>query len=1802
MSILGISGSPTVACLAALLFVQAVPVVADERAAGAEETSSPGIVEAADFGVLGDGSATLADDDFISRNGRLDDPDNPLLPDIRYRPGWDTKDFVGLQSALDYAGKYGKALHIPKGRYILSKPLLFKYDGIRVFGDGMHETLLCQASRADGQNWQDEPMDTAMVKVGMTVWHKADYGTGKRWGNATFRMTIGDCEISHLGFIGRGGPGRWMGQPGNETDNAGILLQGHPDDWAVGNRIHHCFFQGWEEAAVEPECQRRLLVADNECRSCGWQFLGTDASNEDVVIVRNTIVDPGQQASCMAINFEPGDGLTSRRLIVMDNVMTGTHEGFFKLNPVKGSKIEDALVMNNKATCYTSGSIAGHACIRVYSGETGKTPDGREYRASDSVKGLTIVGNTISTGARQHGIAVSQADGILISGNTLDMTGGGYGIWSRKNNRNLGITGNILVNCPTHAVVIGESAKSPGEAPVDVRICHNRIEGSGARLLALYAANGVDIIGNELTGDGKNTGYGILSAWSDGVAGVVQVKGNVIRSVKNYAIYVKGSNQGKAAEVIVRGNVIENTGKAIRVGGNCASAIVEDNVVAAEAGVELSSGEGALLSDFETAKDLSRWTTTQCSVERVQEQATTGKFALRIDFKGSEKDTWPGIRLQLAGKSMVEIDNSVGQKQVTNNRVQSGTSEQDWSNVVALELDASIPEPPGKPLYVQITDGKGKMAIMTAYVGPGKPKTYTYTLQRDKGLDYSAIASVFVYRSKPREDYSIYVDNIRLRMEDAAQSGADAGGASKRPSAREVKLVDTRSLPEIAEEDKARGYLLFHRPYVDMVYQASVPRSRELRTTISCFATRGEYEPVTFSVHALKDLEAAEVVVSDLVGPEGARIGNDSVDVREVRSLNKRITYASSEYIQVPIYLAALDNVDIAAGTSQRFWVTIRAPEDARPGLYRGTIRFSAANAPFADIELVFRVLPFELLEPPGISWGVYFHFMKNLPHDLAAVTAGMEDMRNHGMTSVAPVGWMLEWPLDRVSVENGKITIDFDGGSRIEHLLNEYKRLGYQEPLLVMNSGIVDWAQKQSGQSIEGERFAELYKGIVSAIEAHGRSHAWPELIWQPLDEPSGANVQACARLARLLEEAGAKVEINGWGGVFPAAGGAADAWCVNGGLLSASRIRELHAKEKKLWTYNIDVECYRPELMRFAAGFMMWRAGADGMFNWEYACQYSKSSAFDEVDGRNFFHQYPATEGESGGPATAWEAYREGVDDYKYVYTLEEAIRRARQSGKPALHELASAAEARLGILRNSIPFMMRLRAIPEWQRRATLDDGSQSLEGPMKTPNGWDFEGYDRARWLVARDTMKLMNALDELGEVAEVEESVAVESTLPEKLVHSFRSVPVAETPKGKYWAIRRAYVPRVLEAKCPKIDGQLDDEAWKYASILDGFLLNTIDNAPPTMPTQARIVYDKDNLYLGVTCMETDIEKLKARRQGKGVGSVWADDCIELFMDTNYDRETFFHMPVNSKGATEFLCDFLPEWRPDVQASGKKLADRYQVEIAIPFKDLQVPPNEIGEGVWGFNLGRERHPSPAELSTWSGLKGYFPQPTEFGELSFGGAYIKSIAAKRCAVGQNTAWIQVQNDSLKTGSFSLHMEVTAGNADTAAHSKKFKLAAAESRTVQIPFVVPAMSAIPTLRVWLENSSDKRTIAERELQLPLKQAVSLTMGAPVVYKGVRQAPCEIHADLQATAEDFKTYILSLELWEEEGKSPLRRDSISDLDSRKVQVMLNLAGVVEGEYRLLVTLSTADGRKVGAAQAKLAVVGGYTAGAIGQ
>ncbi len=57
---------------------------------------------------------------------------------------------------------------------------------------------------------------------------------------------------------------------------------------------------------------------------------------------------------------------------------------------------------------------------------------------------------------------------------------------------------------------------------------------------------------------------------------------------------------------------------------------------------------------------------------------------------------------------------------------------------------------------------------------------------------------------------------------------------------------------------------------------------------------------------------------------------------------------------------------------------------------------------------------------------------------------------------------------------------------------------------------------------------------------------------------------------------------------------------------------------------------------------------------------------------------------------------------------------------------------------------------------------------------------------------------------------------------------------------------------------PRIDGRLDDPAWKLAPAIDGFrMVEPRPGEDPSEKTEAWIVYDSRSLYIGVYCHDSE---------------------------------------------------------------------------------------------------------------------------------------------------------------------------------------------------------------------------------------------------------------------------------------------------------------------------------------------------------
>jgi hypothetical protein len=81
---------------------------------------------------------------------------------------------------------------------------------------------------------------------------------------------------------------------------------------------------------------------------------------------------------------------------------------------------------------------------------------------------------------------------------------------------------------------------------------------------------------------------------------------------------------------------------------------------------------------------------------------------------------------------------------------------------------------------------------------------------------------------------------------------------------KEIPFVETAAEPELTSVEKQRGYLLFHRPITEPVYPNSKPLAHERLEQLVAFATPGEFEPLTFSIYPVRQLQNLKVRCSSL--------------------------------------------------------------------------------------------------------------------------------------------------------------------------------------------------------------------------------------------------------------------------------------------------------------------------------------------------------------------------------------------------------------------------------------------------------------------------------------------------------------------------------------------------------------------------------------------------------------------------------------------------------------------------------------------------------------------------------------------------------------------------------------------------------------------------------------------------------------------------------------------------------------------------------------------------------------------------
>lgn len=144
----------------------------------------------------------------------------------------------------------------------------------------------------------------------------------------------------------------------------------------------------------------------------------------------------------------------------------------------------------------------------------------------------------------------------------------------------------------------------------------------------------------------------------------------------------------------------------------------------------------------------------------------------------------------------------------------------------------------------------------------------------------------------------------------------------------------------------------------------------------------------------------------------------------------------------------------------------------------------------------------------------------------------------------------------------------------------------------------------------------------------------------------------------------------------------------------------------------------------------------------------------------------------------------------------------------------------------------------------------------------------------------------------------------------------------------------------------RLDGQLTESIWKRTPVATQFIQNfPNDTLPALNPTQVRMTYDRNYLYIGVICLDN------TRAKSFVAGSLKRDfdwdlnDNFSVYIDPFGDRINGFTFQVTPLGVEREGQIFngeqvAPEWDNKWRSAVQLFDDRWQAELMIPLKSIR----------------------------------------------------------------------------------------------------------------------------------------------------------------------------------------------------------------------------------------------------------------------
>lgn len=446
--------------------------------------------------------------------------------------------------------------------------------------------------------------------------------------------------------------------------------------------------------------------------------------------------------------------------------------------------------------------------------------------------------------------------------------------------------------------------------------------------------------------------------------------------------------------------------------------------------------------------------------------------------------------------------------------------------------------------------------------------------------------------------------------------------------------------------------------------------------------TPGEFESMSFVVQALRELENIEFKTADLTAPHHT-IANTALDMRVVKEwfqsgyaindLNHKhrvpelllkndalirnennesfVATESGAYIKItdPTGIQGIPDkptndefpirdaqqllpLAMPQNSNKQIWLNVNVPPTTPPGTYTGTIEITENQQPIGRIKIEIEVLPFELAEP-SIQYSIYYTSrlapvgtLSAFERDEPQIVAELDNLRKHGISNPTVYGQLYPGALERL------LELRINGGFRSDRL--------YYLGLFTTSF------------NVDSAALANAIDTMQQACTTYGVGDLY---IYGPDEE----TLDTPARRTQLntTHTAGAKVF-----NAQSASQALAIADLLDLAVVASVPSRDLadiyHSQGHQIFSYaNPQVGEERPETYRRNYGLLLWQKDYDGAMDFAYHYNFKNSwNDFDSMSYRDHNFVYPTVEGVID--TLAWEGFREGVDDVRYLDALRDSL----------------------------------------------------------------------------------------------------------------------------------------------------------------------------------------------------------------------------------------------------------------------------------------------------------------------------------------------------------------------------------------------------------------------------------------------------------------------------------------------------------------------------------------------------------------